>query len=123
MNVKKFSMSKLMHLRSQVEFERIYRTRQRAGDEHLLAFAARNDLDHTRVGLSVSKKHGNAVKRNRLKRLLREAFRLSQHDLPRGLDLVLIPRINSGANLGSYQRSLIRVARTLMRRLSRDQKE
>lgn len=71
----------------------------------------------TRFGLSVSRKHGNAVKRNRIKRLLREAFRLSQHDLPAGLDLILIPRQNSGTLLEDYQRSLRAVAKRLDKRL------
>lgn len=47
---------------------------------------------HVRLGVSVSKDHGGAVRRNKLKRLLREAFRLERHRLPAGLDLVLIPR-------------------------------
>ena len=45
-----------------------------------------------RLGLSVSKDHGPAVRRNKIKRLLREAFRLERYALPADLDLVLIPR-------------------------------
>ncbi len=45
-----------------------------------------------RLGVSVSKDHGGAVRRNKLKRLLREAFRLERQRFPQGLDLVLIPR-------------------------------
>ena len=89
----------------------------RAGDGHLLVFARRNGQTETRCGLSVSKKHGNAVRRGRLKRLLREAFRLTRHELRGGLDLILIPRQNSGATLGDYQTSLRRLVYKLERRL------
>jgi ribonuclease P protein component len=47
---------------------------------------------NVRLGVSVSKDHGGAVRRNKLKRLLREAFRLERHALPPGVDIVLIPR-------------------------------
>ena len=104
-------------LRSSQDFERIYSQRVRWGDDHLLIFAGRNELENTRIGLSVSKKHGNAVQRNRLKRLIREAFRLSQHDRPVGLDLILIPRQNSGGTLQEYRWSLTRGADKLARRL------
>lgn len=116
---KRFTIRKDQRLRSPLDFARVYDGRQRAGDGHLLVFAALNELGVTRFGLSVSRKHGGAVKRARIKRLLREAFRLSQHELPQGLDLVLIPRPNSGAGLDDYRRSLVRNAQRVARRLER----
>ena len=80
-----------MRMKSSRDFDEVYARKFRAGDKHLLVFAAPNDREISRLGLSVSKKHGNAVKRNRLKRLMREAFRLSQRDLPAGLDLIPHP--------------------------------
>ncbi|HUG94174.1 MAG TPA: ribonuclease P protein component [Planctomycetaceae bacterium] len=116
-----YPLPRSRRIRSASDFERVYNQRQRAGDQHLLIFAAANGLDLPRLGLSVSKKHGNAVRRARLKRLLREAFRLSQHDLPRGrgqgLDLILIPRENSGAGRDDYRCSLVRLARRLAQRI------
>ena len=56
-------------------------------------YGVENGLDHARLGISVSrKKVKTAVARNRLKRLIREAFRLSKAELPAGLDLVVVPR-------------------------------
>lgn len=115
--MKKYGLTSSQRIRNEREFDRIYELRHRAGDQHLLVFAAKNDHGQTRFGLSVSKKHGSAVRRTRLKRLLREAFRLSQHELPQGLDLILIPRQNSSATLADYCTSLKAAAYNLARRL------
>jgi len=112
-----FRFRKEQRIRSGKDFERAYGHKLRAGDQHLLVFGVANELPNTRIGLSVSKKHGNAVRRSRIKRRLREAFRLSQHELPSGLDLVLIPRQNSGATLDDYQKSLKYLARKIARRI------
>ncbi|HID23776.1 MAG TPA: ribonuclease P protein component [Planctomycetaceae bacterium] len=110
-------------LRKTDEFQRVYQGGQRAGDGHLLVFAAPNTLGWTRVGVSVSRKRGKAVRRNRMKRLLREAFRLCQHELPSGLDLILIPRQCEEPRLTDYQRSLKRLAWRLARRIRRRHSE
>lgn len=73
------------------DFQRVYRVGSRARGSLVTIAAAPNDLPHPRLGLSIGKsvwKH--AVKRNRLRRVFREAFRLEQHVLPAGVDLVVI---------------------------------
>ena len=56
----------------------------------LTLYIAQNDLEYPRLGVSVGKSSGNAVVRNRIKRLIREAFRQNQHQIPAGFDYVLI---------------------------------
>ena len=112
-----FTFTKSQHLRAKADFERVYEMKCKAADGVLLVFAARNELSVTRIGLSVSKKHGGAIVRNRLKRLLREAFRLMQHQLPSGLDLIAIPLAKEKASLAAYEESLVKVTRRLIRRL------
>lgn len=112
-----YRLSRTRRIRRSADFARIYEAGRKAGDRHLLVFAERNELGYPRFGVSVSRKHGGAVARTRLKRLLREAFRLSQHDVPAGLDLILIPRQQSGATLEDYRHSLVDLARKLHRQL------
>lgn len=80
------------HLRRPADFRRVYEARCSSSNDSLIAYAIRNGLAHNRVGFSVSKKGANAVIRNRLRRLLREAYRLTKPSLPSGFDIVLIPR-------------------------------
>jgi ribonuclease P protein component len=74
----------------------------------LLVVMAPNDAGHPRLGLSVPKKVGSAPKRNRIKRFVREAFRLMQHDFPAGAgyDIVVVVRPHDTVHLADYQRLL-----------------
>jgi len=107
------------HIRRTADFERAYRRRCSAGDRHLLVFACANELPHARLGLSVSRKIGGAVQRNRWKRILREAFRMEQQKLPAGVDLVVIPRQGAEPNLSDLRRSLRTLARVAARKVLR----
>ena len=114
-----FTFCKAQHLRAKSDFERVYDLKCKAADGVLLVFVARNGTAVTRIGLSVSKKHGGAIVRNRLKRLLREAFRLMQHQIPAGLDLIAIPLAKEKATLAAYEEALVKITRRLMRRIDR----
>lgn len=106
-------------IRRTADFQRAYRRRCMAGDQTLLVFAHDNGLPHARLGLSVSRKVGNAVQRNRWKRLLREAFRMEQQALPAGIDLVAIPRPDAEPSLAALRRSLRALARIAAGKLAR----
>ncbi|MGL6196242.1 MAG: ribonuclease P protein component [Thermoguttaceae bacterium] len=87
-----FSLKKTDRIRKQDEFQKIYKLRRSVSDSFLILYVFPNGLSKTRLGMSVSRKVGNAVVRNKWKRLIREQFRLNKHTLPVGFDFLFIPK-------------------------------
>lgn len=77
------------------EFQRVYKHGVRATGTWMTVVVLRQMTKQgVRLGVSVSKDHGSAVRRNKIKRLLREAFRIERAGMPPDIDVVLIPRVS-----------------------------
>jgi len=110
---------KRYRMRTMADFRRVFQHRCAVRQGALLVLAAPNGLEYPRLGLSVSRKLGKAVVRNRWKRLIREAFRLSRQQLPGGIDLLVLPRDNAPPALKELLVLLPRLAHRAARKLKK----
>lgn len=78
------------------EFVAVYEKGRRAGSASFVMFALPNAAGHCRLGITVTRKVGSSVQRNRIKRVLRDVFRRHGAELTPGLDLVLNARPGAG---------------------------
>ena len=79
-------------LRRKSDFSTIYNKGKSVGDRYVVLFYRKNNLPYNRLAYLASKKVGNAVKRNRARRLLKESVRLTNLELPTGYDYIIIAR-------------------------------
>ena len=79
-------------LKMNYEFQRLYRKGKSAATPFLVVYARQGRRPGNRVGFTVSTKLGKAVKRNRVRRRLREIYRLNEQRIARGTDLVVVAR-------------------------------
>ena len=104
--MKRFSFPESRRLVTNRQFEAVLARKLRVSDGLLTLYMAENDCGYPRLGVSVAKSCGNAVVRNRLKRLLRESFRQSRDEIPAGFDYLLMvsqqwtKKVEQSAGLG-----------------------
>lgn len=82
-------------LKKNRDFQLVYRTGTSYANRYLVMYVRENQLKKNRIGISVSKKVGNSVVRHRLCRLVRESYRLHENVFHRGLDIVVVARVNA----------------------------
>lgn len=87
-------MEKNLRLRSNRDFQRVYKRSKNYWNRHFTVLMKKNG-SKTRVGFSITKKYGNAVQRNRIKRQLREIVRINRQALREGYDMIIIPKKNT----------------------------
>jgi ribonuclease P protein component len=84
-----FSFPKSIKILNRSDYVNANRSGRRIHTKYFTVILKQNGLGSTRLGVIVSKKTGNAVKRNRVKRLIRELFRLNKSRFPQGYDIVI----------------------------------
>ena len=81
-------------LKKNKDFQLVYRYGTSKANKYLVMYVRKNHTDENRIGISVSKKVGNSVVRHHLTRLIRESYRLLEESFRRGIDVVIIVRVN-----------------------------
>lgn len=107
-------------IKSGEDFQAAYASGAKVSQDGILVIGRLNGTNETRLGLSVSRKQGPAVQRNRIKRLMREAFRLSYSQLPVGFDLVVIPQKEYVCELDNFRRLLVVLGRRVEKKAQRN---
>lgn len=101
-------------LKKNYEFRRLYAKGKSAVTPYLVLYVRRTGRDTNRLGITVSNKIGNAVVRNRVRRRLREIYRLREDRLCRGVDLVIVARGRSTqASYAQLERAFEKACRQL----------
>lgn len=114
-----FSFAKDQRLRKKMEFDAVFARRQRAFEGPIGVYVSPNDLGYARLGISMSRKVGTAARRNRIKRMLRESFRLQQQELPAGWDIVVVPKPHDPLKLPEYQAIFLKAVGNAVRKGAR----
>ncbi len=82
-------------LKKNSDFQNVYRNGKSCANRYLVMYTLENGTRYNRLGISVSKKVGNSVIRHRIKRLVKESYRMHETIFKQGFDLVIIARVSA----------------------------
>ena len=101
-------------LKKNHEFKRMYNKGKSAASHCAVVYCRRNGRPENRLGITVSTKLGGAVQRNRIRRRLKEVYRLNEENLSTGYDIVLVARMRSlYAKFSELESSVMSIFRNL----------
>lgn len=107
-------MKHTVSLKQNHEFRRLYTKGKTAASPYMAIYCRRNRRQESRLGLTTGVKLGNAVRRNRVRRRLREVYRTNEDRLIPGWDIVIVARVKSVyARYAELERSFMTLARKL----------
>ena len=92
---KLLKMNPAVTVKENYEFRRIYRKGRSAVSPCLVVYCQKNRRGQSRLGVTVSTKLGHAVVRNRVRRRLREIYRLNREKMPAGYDIIIVARVRA----------------------------
>lgn len=87
-------MDKIYRLRNNMEFKKVYNGGKNYWNRNLVLYVRKNNMENSRVGYSITKKIGNSVVRNKVRRRMKEIHRLNFNNVKSGYDLIFIPKRN-----------------------------
>ena len=93
-----------LRIKKQTDFQKLFSKGKRAFSPSLTLVYQK--AEHMRMGISVGKKHGKSVQRNRIKRLIREAFRLNQDKMKGTYSFIIIPKVREEYSFDTFTRDL-----------------
>jgi ribonuclease P protein component len=103
-------MEKKHRIRKDMEFKKVYKVGRNYWNRNLVLYVSKNKLDNTRIGFTLTKKIGNAVTRNRVRRKMKEICRLNLNNMKQGYDLVFIAKKNTvNLSYDELEKSMIHI--------------
>lgn len=98
-------------IRKNSDFQAVYKNGRNKANKYLVMYVFKNNLEVSRLGISVSKKVGNSVVRHRIARLFRESFRLSYEKFHSGWDIVVVARMSArGRSFSDINNAFLQLA-------------